>query len=126
MCRSCAYPEYATPENLPHILDYYDLVIDCCDNLLTRYLVNDVAVLYHKPYVYGSIMRFDGQAAVLYPPAGPVTAASFRKRSCPPACRTAGKLGCWVLPRLVGMIQATEAQTHPGYWRIPKRTDVGN
>ena len=91
-----AYPEYATPENLPHILDYYDLVIDCCDNLLTRYLVNDVAVLYHKPYVYGSIMRFDGQAAVLYPPAGPCYRCLFPETQLPtglPDSREIGVLG---------------------------------
>ena len=105
-----AYPEYATPENLPHILDYYDLVIDCCDNLLTRYLVNDVAVLYHKPYVYGSIMRFDGQAAVLYPPAGPCYRCLFPETQLPtglPDSREFGVLG--ITPGLVGMIQATEA-----------------
>lgn len=103
------YPEYATAENLPHILAYYDLVVDCCDNLATRYLVNDVAVLCRKPYVYGSIMRFDGQAAVLYPPSGPCYRCLFPEVPSPsslPASQEIGVLG--VTPGLVGMIQATE------------------
>ncbi|HZK24180.1 MAG TPA: molybdopterin-synthase adenylyltransferase MoeB [Oscillospiraceae bacterium] len=105
-----AYPEYATAENLPHILAYYDLVVDCCDNLATRYLVNDVAVLYHKPYVYGSIMRFDGQAAVLYPPAGPCYRCLFPETQSSSGLSPSQDIGVLgITPGLVGMVQATEA-----------------
>jgi adenylyltransferase/sulfurtransferase len=51
----------------------YDLIIDGSDNFATRYLVNDAAVLAHKPYVWGSIYRFAGQVSVFWEdaPAGP-------------------------------------------------------
>ncbi|HHX73447.1 MAG TPA: HesA/MoeB/ThiF family protein [Firmicutes bacterium] len=103
------YPEYATTENLPHIVPQYDVVIDCCDNFATRYLVNDAAVLAGKPFVYGSILSFDGQAAVFNPPAGPCYRCLFPEAPPPgavPTCQEAGVLG--VVPGLIGMIQATE------------------
>lgn len=104
------YPEFATVENIPKILPEYDLVVDGCDNFATRYLVSDAAVLYKKPYVYGSILRFDGQAAVFNPPAGPCYRCIFPEAPLPgaaPSCQEAGVLG--VLPGLLGIIQATEA-----------------
>src|SRR6266496_4014169 len=41
------------------------------DNFPTRYLVNDACVLEGKPYVWGSIYRFDGQASVFWAEHGP-------------------------------------------------------
>ncbi|MBS4008028.1 MAG: molybdopterin-synthase adenylyltransferase MoeB [Clostridium sp.] len=104
------YPENASADNVPRILPEYDLVVDCCDNFATRYLLSDAAVIYEKPYVYGSILRFDGQAAVFKAPAGPCYRCIFHEP--PPAgmslsCQEAGVLG--VLPGLIGLIQATEA-----------------
>ena len=105
-----AYPEFATAENIPNILPEYDLVVDGCDNFATRYLMSDAAVIYKKPYVYGSIMRFDGQAAVFNPPAGPCYRCIFPEAppaGAVPSCQEAGVMG--VLPGLLGLIQATEA-----------------
>ena len=48
-----------------------DLVLDGTDNFATRYLVNDACVLLGKPYVWGSIYRFDGQASVFWAEHGP-------------------------------------------------------
>jgi adenylyltransferase/sulfurtransferase len=50
-------------ENAEEILKQYDLVIDGCDNFMTRYIVNDVCVKLGKPLVYGSILGFQGQLA---------------------------------------------------------------
>ncbi len=44
----------------------YDLILDGTDNFATRYLVNDAAVLLGKPYVWGSIFRFEGQVSVFW------------------------------------------------------------
>ena len=44
----------------------YDLIVDGTDNFATRYLVNDAAVLARKPYVWGSIYRFEGQVSVFW------------------------------------------------------------
>jgi molybdopterin/thiamine biosynthesis adenylyltransferase len=49
-------------DNVMELFAGYDLIVDGTDNFATRYLVNDAAVLLGKPYVWGSIYRFDGQA----------------------------------------------------------------
>src|SRR4051812_36249077 len=47
-------------DNVMEIFSQYDLIVDGTDNFATRYLVNDACVLLGKPYVWGSIYRFDG------------------------------------------------------------------
>ena len=59
-------------DNVMEIFAGYDLIVDGTDNFATRYLVNDAAVLLGKPYVWGSIYRFDGQASVFWAEHGPV------------------------------------------------------
>jgi len=51
-------------DNVMEIFAQYDLILDGTDNFATRYLVNDACVLLNKPYVWGSIYRFDGQVSV--------------------------------------------------------------
>src|SRR5471030_3259390 len=58
-------------ENVFEIFSQYDLIVDGTDNFATRYLVNDACVLLGKPYVWGSIYRFDGQASVFWAENGP-------------------------------------------------------
>ena len=58
-------------ENARELVRDYDLVVDGSDNFPTRYLVNDACVLEGKPYVWGSIYRFDGQASVFWAEHGP-------------------------------------------------------
>ncbi|MEW6242976.1 MAG: molybdopterin-synthase adenylyltransferase MoeB [Bacillota bacterium] len=104
------YPEFASADNIERMLAAYDVVIDGCDNFATRYLVSDAAVLLGKPYIYGSILRFDGQAAVFAPPQGPCYRCLFPQvppAGAVPSCQEAGVLG--VLPGIIGLIQATEA-----------------
>src|SRR5690606_8814449 len=60
-----------TTENVKEIFSQYDLILDGTDNFATRYMVNDAAVLLGKPYVWGSIYRFDGQASVFWAEQGP-------------------------------------------------------
>jgi molybdopterin/thiamine biosynthesis adenylyltransferase/rhodanese-related sulfurtransferase len=97
-------------ENALAILGDYDLAIDGSDNFPTRYLVNDASVLLGKPYVYGSIFRFDGQVALFGAPGGPCYRCLFAEPPPPdlvPNCAEAGVLG--VLPGLIGSLQALEA-----------------
>src|SRR5947209_97748 len=99
-----------TSQNALRICDPYDIIIDGTDNFPTRYLVNDICVLLGKPNVYGSIFRFDGQASVFHPPAGPCYRCLYPEPPPPgevPSCAEGGVLG--ILPGLVGCIQATEA-----------------
>ena len=58
------YETKLTSENALEIILDYDIVVDGTDNFPTRYLVNDACVLSGKPNVYGSILRFEGQASV--------------------------------------------------------------
>jgi adenylyltransferase/sulfurtransferase len=58
-------------DNVSELFSQYDLIVDGTDNFATRYMVNDAAVLLGKPYVWGSIYRFDGQASVFWAEHGP-------------------------------------------------------
>ena len=45
----------------------YDVVVDCSDNFLTKYLINDAAVLAHRPAVFASVYQYEGQLQVYKP-----------------------------------------------------------
>ena len=99
-----------TSANALGIIREYDLVLDGTDNFKTRYLTNDACVLLGRPNVYGSVLRFEGQASVFATADGPCYRCLFREPPPPglvPSCAEAGVLG--VLPGLIGTIQATEA-----------------
>ncbi|MEP6697759.1 MAG: molybdopterin-synthase adenylyltransferase MoeB, partial [Pseudonocardiales bacterium] len=96
--------------NALEILEPYDLIVDGTDNFATRYLVNDACVLLGKPYVWGSIYRFDGQASVFWAEYGPCYRCLYPEPPPPgmvPSCAEGGVLG--VLCGSVGSVQATEA-----------------
>src|SRR6266481_5210127 len=98
-------------ENATHLVARYDVVVDGSDNFPTRYLSNDVCVFAHKPNVYGSVFRFEGQTTVFAPHlGGPCYRCLFPEPPPPdtvPNCAQAGVLG--VLPGIIGMLQAVEA-----------------
>jgi sulfur-carrier protein adenylyltransferase/sulfurtransferase len=97
-------------DNVFDIFAGYDLIVDGTDNFATRYLVNDACVLTGKPYVWGSIYRFDGQAAVFWAEHGPCYRCLYPQPPPPgmvPSCAEGGVLG--VLCASVGSIQVTEA-----------------
>jgi adenylyltransferase/sulfurtransferase len=88
----------------------YDLIVDGTDNFATRYLVNAAAVLLGKPYVWGSIYRFDGQASVFWAEHGPCYRCLYPEPPPPgmvPSCAEGGVLG--VLCASIGSIQVNEA-----------------
>jgi molybdopterin/thiamine biosynthesis adenylyltransferase/rhodanese-related sulfurtransferase len=96
--------------NVMDIFEPYDLIIDGTDNFATRYLVNDAAVLLGKPYVWGSIYRFDGQASVFWAEEGPCYRCLYPEPPPPgmvPSCAEGGVLG--VLCASIGSIQVNEA-----------------
>lgn len=74
------------PDNALDLIRGYDLVLDGTDNFTTRYLVNDAAYFARVPVVHGSIHRFEGQATVFAPPAGPCYRCLFPEPPPPAAC----------------------------------------
>ncbi len=104
------HEERLDSSNVMEIFAQYDLIVDGTDNFATRYLVNDACVLLHKPYVWGSIYRFDGQAAVFWADHGPCYRCLYPEPPPPgmvPSCAEGGVLG--VLCGSIGSLQVNEA-----------------
>jgi adenylyltransferase/sulfurtransferase len=104
------HSEALTTDNVMEIFSGYDLIVDGTDNFATRYMVNDACVLLHKPYVWGSIYRFDGQASVFWADHGPCYRCLYPEPPPPgmvPSCAEGGVLG--VLCASIGSIQVNEA-----------------
>jgi molybdopterin/thiamine biosynthesis adenylyltransferase/rhodanese-related sulfurtransferase len=101
-------------EGAVELFSGYDLILDGTDNFATRYLVNDAAVLAHKPYVWGSIYRFEGQVSVFWEDAPDGRGINYRDlypQAPPPgmvpSCAEGGVLG--ILCASIGSIMGTEA-----------------
>ena len=101
-------------DNVMRIFEPYDLIVDGTDNFATRYMVNDAAFFLEKPYIWGSIYRFDGQASVFWPHAPGGDAPCYRclypeppPPGMVPSCAEGGVLG--VLCASIGSIQVNEA-----------------
>jgi sulfur-carrier protein adenylyltransferase/sulfurtransferase len=104
------HEEALTTDNAMEIFAQYDLIVDGTDNFATRYMVNDACVLLGKPYVWGSIYRFDGQASVFWADYGPCYRCLYPEPPPPgmvPSCAEGGVLG--VLCASIGSIQVNEA-----------------
>ena len=97
-------------DNVIEIFSQYDLILDGTDNFATRYLVNDAAVILGKPYVWGSIYRFEGQVSVFWAEHGPNYRDLYPEPPPPgmvPSCAEGGVLG--ILCASIGSIMTTEA-----------------
>ncbi len=97
-------------DNVMELFGQYDLIVDGTDNFATRYMVNDACVLLNKPYIWGSIYRFDGQASVFWSEYGPCYRCLYPEPPPPgmvPSCAEGGVLG--VLCASIGSIQVNEA-----------------
>ena len=104
------HEEALTNDNVMQLFSQYDLIVDGTDNFATRYMVNDACVLLGKPYVWGSIYRFDGQASVFWAEYGPCYRCLYPEPPPPgmvPSCAEGGVLG--VLCASIGSIQVNEA-----------------
>jgi molybdopterin/thiamine biosynthesis adenylyltransferase len=102
--------ERLTEENLFRLFHPYDFIIDGTDSLVTKFLINDGAVLAKKPFSYGGIIQFQGQTLTVLP--GQTTCLRCLFPVPPaaddiPTCQEAGIIGS--LAGSLGFIQATEA-----------------
>ena len=101
-------------DNAVDLFEQYDLILDGTDNFATRYLVNDAAVLAHKPYVWGSIYRFEGQVSVFWEDAPDGRGLNYRDLypeapppGMVPSCAEGGVLG--ILCASIASVMGTEA-----------------
>jgi len=104
------HTERLDSDNALDVFGPYDLVLDGTDNFATRYLVNDACVLLGKPYVWGSIYRFEGQVSVFWNEYGPNYRDLYPEPPPPgmvPSCAEGGVLG--VLCASIGSVMVTEA-----------------
>ena len=102
--------EALTPENAALIMNNYDLVMDCTDNLPTRLLINDSCVALGKKMVFGAVSRFSGQVFSHIP-----GSACYRCIFDPENTDPDGDLPCAIngimntVVGVIGSLQATEA-----------------
>ena len=104
-----SYNDKLTSKNAIDIIKDFDIVVDGTDNFQTRYLINDSCVLLNKPFVYGSIFRFEGQVSVFNAYDGPCYRCLYPEPppvGLVPSCAEGGVIG--VLPGIIGTIQANE------------------
>ena len=102
------------PKNAIDIIKNYEIIVDATDNFPTRYLINDACVILNKPFVYGSIDRFQGQVSVFnYKDSDGINGPTYRclfpappSPETAPNCSQSGVIG--ILPGIVGSLQASE------------------
>ncbi len=107
------YNKFIDTTNALEVISQYHVVLDCCDNFSTRYLINDACVLLKKPLVYGAIYQYEGQVSVFNVRDENGIAHNYRdlfpippETAQIPNCNDTGVLG--VLPGIIGTMQATE------------------
>ena len=94
-------------KNAISLFEYYDIMVDATDNLHTKYLINDACVVTNKPFVYGSVFKFQGQVSVFNFQNGPTYRCLFPdETSNSENCVDAGVMGISV--GIIGMFQANE------------------
>nr|WP_238988647.1 molybdopterin-synthase adenylyltransferase MoeB [Alcaligenes aquatilis] len=108
------YTDRLEPDTAVELFSRYDLILDGTDNFATRYLVNDACMLADKPYVWGSIFRFEGQVSVFWENAPGGIGLNYRDLypeppppELAPSCAQGGVFG--VLCASIASIMSTEA-----------------
>jgi len=103
------FPFRLTTENAEEIISGNWPVIDCTDNIETRFLLNDICAKLSIPLVYGAVFEFEGQVSVFDAARGPCLRCMIPEM--PPDGALAdpelhGLLN--TVPGVIGMLQATE------------------
>ncbi len=97
-------------DNALSFISEYDLVVDATDNFSTRYLINDACIILNKPWVFGSVYKYEGQVSVFNFQKGPTLRCVYEKIedkvnvSDP---KDSGLFG--ILPGIIGSFQAIES-----------------
>ncbi|WP_035671295.1 HesA/MoeB/ThiF family protein [Flavobacterium sp. 83] len=102
-----AITEKLDSKNAISLFEHYDIMVDATDNLTTKYLINDACCATNKPFVYGSIYKFEGQVSVFNYENGPTYRCLFPEENNEVRnCNDAGVMGISV--GIIGMFQANE------------------
>lgn len=101
------YNEPITANNASDIISEYDIVIDGCDNLTTRYIINDVCSSKNIPYIFGAISEFGGHVSVLCTKGGKNLRDLFEAIPVYDRNESNGVLG--TTPGIIGTVQALQA-----------------
>ena len=103
------YNQAFTAADAEIIASEYEILIDGSDNFPTRYLLNDLAVLTKKPYVYGSVYQFEGHVAVFDARKGPCYRCMLPEPPQKTSALSLGNSGIFgLIPGIIGSIQAAE------------------
>nr|YP_009370357.1 molybdopterin biosynthesis protein [Bulboplastis apyrenoidosa]ARO90846.1 molybdopterin biosynthesis protein [Bulboplastis apyrenoidosa] len=108
-CQINTYHTILSDYNSIEIIKKYDIIIDCTDNLIVRYVLTKTSLFLNKIIVYGAISQFQGQLSIfnfqgassykdLYPSINSINLVNN--------CTAEGVLG--ILPGIIGILQATE------------------
>lgn len=103
------YTEELNADNAARLFPAYDLVLDGTDNFESKFLINDCAVKFGKPWIYGAIQGFDGQVSVFNYKGGPCYRClqPDKPKGHIQNCAQAGVIGA--VAGLIGMTQALQA-----------------
>lgn len=100
------YSEALDSENAEKIISGYDIVVDGCDNLTARFIINDVCRKKNIPYIFGAISEFGGQVAVLCTKGGKNLRDLFGIMPASDKNKSNGVLG--TTPGIIGTVQALQ------------------
>ena len=93
--------------NVESLLDGVDVVVDCLDNIPTRYLVNRACVKLGIPYVFAAVMGLEGNLAVFNPPESGCLECTMHNHSVKPEKKVFGIIGASA--GIMGSLEAMEA-----------------
>tara|TARA_B100001996_G_scaffold273676_1_gene214532 strand:- start:85 stop:1134 length:1050 start_codon:yes stop_codon:yes gene_type:complete len=99
-------PEELNKDNALTYVSSHDFVIDCTDNVDSRYILSDICQSIGKPLIHGGIRAFEGNTGIFLPGSG-YYRALYPKPPAPESiqdCSTTGVLSSFV--GWVGMHQA--------------------
>ncbi|UCH36844.1 MAG: molybdopterin-synthase adenylyltransferase MoeB [Armatimonadota bacterium] len=107
--RVIPHEDRLSARNLPGIIQDYDFILDCTDNIASRYLLNDACVLTGKPLSHAAVARFEGQITTIVPGRGPCYRCLYPEPPAPGAVPDAAQAGIFnIAPAVIGAMQAAE------------------
>ena len=94
-----------TNKNTIELLEQYDIIVDCTDNIFTRYIINDACIILGKTYIFGSAIETSGQIGIFNYNDSPCLRCIYPQTEML-TCESTGVLG--VIPGIIGNLLALE------------------